>query len=251
MDEQIALVEKVRSAIPAVRVPEDDDYESWTDEELIQRGLSRLAQGDRHEAKRITLGRMTIKERLEAGHVLSIVRRRHKEDGRWCEMQTQYCLPRTTVWEVIEAYERSTEAGHTTEDVVGSHDTWTEVLRSYGVTKERAKEKAVPVAVKAEPVDEAHVGEIEIAPADTDSTQAVQQEVGAVAADAVAASKAKRAGKKDQGDDKATQILLEKPGAVEITEDESIAYRKFVESVGGLARAEVVFAEMKRRADHA
>ena len=171
------------TAVPAVRVPEAEDYETWPDEALIQRGQTRIMQADRHDERRIALGRQTIEERLDAGHPLSIVRRRHKEDGQWCAIQDKYNLPRTTVWEVIEAYERSTAAGHSPQEVVASHENWTEVLVAYAVV--RRKKRSMHAPVQAELVDEEDVlvGPVEAVTTASNAGQDGQQEGVPVAAD--------------------------------------------------------------------
>ena len=99
---------------------------------------------------------MSIEARLEAGHVLSILQRRHKDEAEWCDIQEKNGLSRTTVWEFIAAYKRSTAMGHNKEEVAANHDNWTEVLVTYGVVKERPR-KVIYAPVQAERVDEAGV----------------------------------------------------------------------------------------------
>lgn len=254
------------TAVPAVPVPpEAEDYETWPDDALMQRSRTRLIQSDRHDQKRIMLGRQTIEERLEAGHQLSVVHGRHVDDGIWCALLKQYGVARTTAWEVIAAHERSAAAGHTKQEVAANHETWTEVLIAYGVVKERPKKQDMPAAddaaeevengqgpVHAEPADQVEAGqegsEPEAAPAPAILDQPEPDDNIEAEPGAPAVPHAKKA---DKAEDKAVQALLEKPGAVAITEGESVAFRKFVEAVGNLARAEIVFTEMKRRAAHA
>lgn len=139
------------TATPAVPVPDADDYETWNDKSLMERARMRITQSDRHDAKRIALGRMSIEDRLDAGHVLSIVRRRHKDDRKWCAMQDEYSLARTTVWEVIAVYERLAARGHSKQDVAANHEMWGDVLVTYDIpTKRKPKRQAVQAKADAE-----------------------------------------------------------------------------------------------------
>lgn len=219
--------------IPTAPVPEGNDYEIWDDHPLMQHAVARVMQSDRHNERRIALGRMTIEERLDAGHVLSIVRRRHKDDGQWCAIQDEYKLPRTIVWETIEAYERSTKLGHCPQEVAANYETWTEVLVAYGVAKERPKKPAVPAAnndeqrpAHAEPVNEPEPDGRSAADS-TGNCQANQKD-GGNAEDKPAravpesAPKAEKAAKKVQPD---------------LTPCEIDAATVFVKAVGGWPRA--------------
>jgi len=140
------------ATIPAQ--PADEPHESWSNETLLNCGRESLEEGDRLEAQSQPLMRQSISSRMRGGHALSILRARLRAEGRWTGYQQENALPRTTVWQVIEVYERATADGHSARDLAKVYGTWTAVLLAYGLAKPRRNKAGGCVVEPLEPPEE-------------------------------------------------------------------------------------------------
>ena len=115
----------------------DDPDESWSDETLLHYGRGAMEEGDRLDAQVQPIVRQSIDSRLRGGHAMSILRARLRAEGRWTGYQQENALPRTTVWQVVEAYERATKDRSTAEELIETYGNWTGVLLGYGLVMPR------------------------------------------------------------------------------------------------------------------
>lgn len=230
---------------PSVEPIPDD---TWSDNDLLQYGRTAIIRGDRDEERQLVLGRRSIKERLDAGHALAIVRQRHKGDGTWCKMQDEHGLSRTTVWEVIEVYEQSAALGHTQEDVAAKHDTWTEVLVAYGVVRNRAaKEVAADDTAQIKDLDQEQGPVLatelpSLDHAEQPEVDAKQDSCNAYVAPP-APDQAEQPGKATAN--KPPKVKAVKKEQIDISPCEIDAATAFVQAVGNWARAVVVLQAVK------
>ena len=121
------------TAIQTTTEPE----ESWSNEMLLGCGREAIQESDLLEAQAQPFLRQSINSRLRGGHALSILRARLKSEGRWLGFQQENALPRSTLWQMIEVYERATKDGYTAQDLVEDYGTWTGILLAYGLAQPR------------------------------------------------------------------------------------------------------------------
>ncbi len=131
-----------QAAQPADLAPAPKPDETWPTDALLALVMALLAEAG-------VLARKTTALVFKAGHALSLLRPRFKSAGGWCKFQRDRNLPRTSVWEAIELYERATEQGHDEDDV--STMTWTEAKEYFEIAKPKADENDEG-PVDAEPV---------------------------------------------------------------------------------------------------
>jgi hypothetical protein len=222
--------------VPAAQNAEPDD--TWATEKLVEYAMTAMGEAG-------ILARKTTVLVFRAGHALSLLRPRFKAAGSWCRFQQENGLPRTSVWEALEFYSRAQEQGRNEENI--STMTWTEAKECFGITKPKKDDEPADLAPAGPCVlfgEEFAAGPLDAETTDRDHTHAGQ---------CVSAVPAEPACKAHASDEQraADRAFLEKPGMIEITDEDGLAFQTFVENVGGLARAQVVFAEMIRRAAHA
>jgi hypothetical protein len=122
------------AAVPVAGLHDLQPDSSWSDERLIEYGQRALNAVDKYEEQATILTRKSIVRRFQAGHALSLLKSRHRNQGTWVEFQSQHNLPRTVVWETIAVYEQVVQQGHG-EDDVAQHATWAAVMIAYGVKR--------------------------------------------------------------------------------------------------------------------
>jgi hypothetical protein len=127
------------AAVPVAGLMDLQPDSSWSDERLIEYGQRALNAVDKYEEQATILTRKSIVRRFQAGHALSLLKSRHRNQGTWVEFQSQHNLPRTVVWETIAVYERVVQQGHR-EDDVAQHATWAAVMIAYGVKRNHQEE---------------------------------------------------------------------------------------------------------------
>ena len=120
------------AAIPVAALNDLQPDSNWSDEVLIKFAQRAINAADNYMEQANILTRKTIVQRFRAGHALSILKKRHKNEGTWVEFQAQHNLTRTVVWEAIAVYERAVQLG-LGEDDVARYTTWMEVMVAYGV----------------------------------------------------------------------------------------------------------------------
>lgn len=151
-----------------------------TDEELLHCCGASVEQREKAEAVGLAFFRRSIRLQWRGCKAASILRKRHKSGRKWCLIQKQSKLPRSTLWEMAEIYDRATEQGHGEEDVA-KYRIWTDVKIAYGVVKERENKQGVPAVsddVQKDgtqgPVEDESVGQPEgtasVSPIDTGAT---------------------------------------------------------------------------------
>ncbi len=231
-------------AQPAAPSAEPMPDDTWSDGALMQYGRTAIIRGDRDEERQLVLGRRSVKERLGAGHALSIVRQRHKGDGTWCKLQDGHGLSRTTVWEVIEVYEQSAALGHTQEEIAAKYETWTEVLKAYGVVRDRARKE-----VAADDMAKPAVGEV--LDSDDDAAELLGMISRGQPEDSGHADAASSAPAQAEQSDKAKannnppKVKAVKKEQIDISPCEIDAATAFVKAVGNWERAVVVLQSVK------
>ena len=105
----------------AIRIqPPNDPNESWPDKMLLDCGREAIKESDLLESQAQPLIRQSIGSRLRGGHAMSILRARLKSEGRWLRFQQDNALPRTTLWQMIEVYERAAKDGYTAQALAGA-----------------------------------------------------------------------------------------------------------------------------------
>jgi hypothetical protein len=117
-----------------IQTAEEPD-ESWPDAMLLDCGREAIKESDLFETQAQPFIRQSIGSRLRGGHALSILRARLKAEGRWLIFQQDNTLPRTTVWQMIEVYERAAKNGHSAQVLVEKYGNWTGILLAYGLAK--------------------------------------------------------------------------------------------------------------------
>ena len=117
--------------------PGSEPDESWSDDMLFDFGRDAVKESDRLEAQAQPLIGQSIGSRLQAGHAWSILRKRFKAEGMWSSFQKEHGQSRTTMWQMIEVYERSAEDGYTAPDLVANYRNWTGILLAYGLAQPR------------------------------------------------------------------------------------------------------------------
>ncbi len=122
--------------VNAIQTAEEPD-ESWSDKMLLDCGRAAINESDLLEAQAQPFIRQSIDSRLRGGHAMSILRARLKAEGRWLGFQQENALPRTTMWQMIEVYERSAKDGYTAQDLIDNYGNWTSTLLGYGLAKPR------------------------------------------------------------------------------------------------------------------
>ena len=125
--------------------------ESWPDKMLLDCGREAIKESDVLEAQAQPLIRRSVGSRLRGGHAMSILRARLKAEGRWSSFQQQQDLPRTTMWQMIEVYERSAKDGHAAQDLVENYGSWTGILLAYGLAQPRKSPAGGCVVEQLEP----------------------------------------------------------------------------------------------------
>ena len=105
-----------------------------TDEELLHCCGSAVQQGEQAETVGLAFLRRSIRLRWRGCKAASIFRARHKETRDWGKLLKESKLPRSTLTEMADIYDRATEQGHGEEDVAKCR-IWTEVKVAYGVVK--------------------------------------------------------------------------------------------------------------------
>jgi hypothetical protein len=134
-----------------VTLPGTDPDESWSDEMLLYCGRKEIEESNRLESQVQPFIRQSIASRLRGGHAMSILRTRLRAEGRWTSYQQGNALPRTTVWQMAEVYERAMAQGLTTQDLADRYGNWTGVLLGYGLVKPRKSKGGGHVVEPLEP----------------------------------------------------------------------------------------------------
>ncbi len=117
----------------------------WSDEELKHCCFAAEFEGKHAETNGLSLLRRSLAARWRGCKAASILRQRYKSERAWCKAIKDAKLPRSTLTEMAEIYDRATAQGHCHVEIF-NHRTWTEVKIAYGVVKERVKKQAVSAA---------------------------------------------------------------------------------------------------------
>jgi len=128
--------------------------ETWSDDLLLDYGREAMKEGDRLEAQAQPFIRQSIGSRLRGGRAWSILRARLRAGRQWFAFQQQHGLPRTTVWQMAEIYERATEDHLSAEDLADKYSTWTGILMAYGLAQPRNTASGGSVVEQLEPPDD-------------------------------------------------------------------------------------------------
>ena len=110
---------------------------TWSTQDLTAFAVKAFGNARQNERQALSLCRQSVYARVQAGHALTIIRGRHKNDKTWCHYQDKNNLPRTKVWEAISVYEHAVAAGHTPDDVARGCGTWGKAMKTYGVVESR------------------------------------------------------------------------------------------------------------------
>ncbi len=151
------------TAVPSVRVPRAEDNDSWSDEEHTKPNVQNpnisqpdeswpdedllhccqvsVEQGNEYEKEGIAFLRLSIRARWRGCRAASIFRQRHRGQRDWCAVQKKSKLPRTTLWEMAEVYDRATDNGHGEDELAAKYRTWTDLKTAYGVAKPKKSRK--------------------------------------------------------------------------------------------------------------
>ncbi len=221
-----ATTETVNSEIatPSDNLPD----ETWPVEQLLAYGQGALRGGEDCDMGVIALARRAVSFKFNAGRAYSILRSRLKPLGKWCECLKAHDLPRTSVWEVVEAYELATTDGYNEENIADKYGTWTAVLVAYGLAKDKKNAGAGAVERLEPPADDDN------APDDSDQQRpAVAGKIGGTSS----------SGDQDTDDEAGNDQEPTREPQPPLTAAELDLLTKFVEAVGGITRAEHVFQE--------
>lgn len=222
-----AITETVNSEIatPSDNLPD----ETWPVEQLLAYGQRALREGEDCDMQVISLARRAVSLKFNSGRAYSILRSRLKPLGKWCECLKAHNLPRTSVWEVVEAYERATKDGYNEESIADKCGTWTAVLLAYGLAKDK-KNTAEGAVERLEP------------PADDDEdapSDDAQQRPAAAGKIGNASSDTDDQDTEKAGNDQEPPDEPQPP----VTDAELDALVAFVKAVGSRSRAEYVLQE--------
>jgi len=225
MEEREIMTETASSEIatPSDNLPD----ETWPVEQLLAYGQRALREGEDCDMRVRSLARRAVSFKFNAGRAYSILRCRLKPLGKWCECLKAHDLPRTSVWEVVEAYERAIKDGYNEENIADKFGTWTAVLLAYGLAKDKKNAGCGAVERLEPPADDDN------APADSDQQrQVIAGKIGNTS------STGDQDTEKADDDQKPSREPQPPISAAEID-----LLTEFVERVGGLSRAEYVFAQ--------
>ena len=125
--------------------------ETWPDDLLLDFGREAMNEGDRLEALAQPFLHQSIASRLRGGRAWSILRARLKANRQWFAFQQHHGLPRTTVWQMAEVYERATADHLTAQDLADRYSTWTGILLAYGLAEPRKSASGGCVIEQVEP----------------------------------------------------------------------------------------------------
>ncbi len=104
--------------------------EDWPDEELLHCFGAAVEDGDEAELEGLAILRRSVRLRWRGCKAASIFRKRHKKTRDWGKLLKKSSLPRSTLTEMADIFDRATKQGHGEEDVA-KHRIWTDVKIAY------------------------------------------------------------------------------------------------------------------------